>query len=322
MSRAWLLVPLLVLGCRAVDTPTSIPEPVASGPATTAASESPTEDPESVVPVDEEALREVHRRSLEALSGEFETWVRTPFDDQASAVEAFGRLLPSSPRTVQRVSEQAESMGLDAGDVRAFVDVHPDVAERLDAEFDVEGVVSALLSGPEARAQRERIVELSPGPLAESLAAMSPEQREATVRWMPSMAPPSGQLVGWHRSSGLEDLLARVSEAAAERREVAIYVRASWAAPAVQMETTVLGDPEVRGVMAEHQRIIVDLTEDDDESEAVLSRLGLMVVPTLMLCPNARALDAALRSTKARTPRSLVLIGGVRATGELLELIR
>ncbi len=313
---SWPLLPLLLtVGCSTA---------VGSAPRSSVAASAvlPTTEPSVVPPivVDEGVMLSVAQHSMGLLGGEVETWTRTPFSSQSIAIQALLALFPESPRSAERTRDAAAAMGVGVDQLRAFGAEHADAVARIRDEVDHEGVLAQMLEAPAARQQRERVARLPRGELDQALANIPTSEFDTLIAFVPSMAPPSGRLAGWHRTHDVDELRVRLERAASEGRGVAIYARAEWALPAKTMEDQVLDDATVRERLANELRIVIDLTDVDDDA-MLADRLGLTAVPSLLLCPDAVDLAAMLDDPDRGMPSSAKIMQGLMTTTALLEQI-
>ena len=113
---------------------------------------------------------------------------------------------------------------------------------------------------------------------------------------------PKRRLEGWDAVASLGQLLKKAQAATKKRRPLIVHFRALWAVPSVRMEDQVLKDKEVAKALADYSRVVIDVTDPNDQLDALSDALGVDGMPVVLLFANADALVQAIEKRNVIEP--------------------
>ena len=81
----------------------------------------------------------------------------------------------------------------------------------------------------------------------------------------------------------LENIIARVKKAQELGKPVVIDFSADWCTTCREMEKITFSDPGVKSKLSETEFITVDVTKNTDDDKAILKKLDVLGLPTVVL---------------------------------------
>jgi thiol:disulfide interchange protein len=238
----------------------------------------------------------VYAKALDAVAASVEAELASVdparIETFAQGVERLGRLTPAGH--MERVGETLKAEGVEAAEMAKWMQANPAAVDELAVAME------ARLAGlqPKLRAVLERVAELAP-----------PDRKAAIEQQLATLpAPPA---LAWTEVTDAGQLRTAAARAG-QTRGVVVDFTAAWCLPCQELERGPLADPQVVAVLADFERLRIDVTDPTPELESLQDRLGATTLPNLLVFDSGEALTQALTGAGEPATRITQLVSATQ----------